>query len=59
MTTVILNNGAYDILRIELARVGAADAGSTGPKALGLLDLGRPTMDFVKIAEGMGCRRAG
>lgn len=60
VTTVILNNGAYDILRIELARVGAADAGSAGPKALDLLDLGRPTIDFVKIAEGMGvpARRA-
>jgi acetolactate synthase I/II/III large subunit len=52
VTTVIYNNGAYDILRIELQRVGA---GSTpGPKARDLLDLSRPTMDFVKIAEGLG-----
>jgi len=52
VTTVIYNNGAYDILRLELQRVGA---GSTpGPKALDLLDISRPTMDFVKIAEGMG-----
>jgi acetolactate synthase-1/2/3 large subunit len=52
VTTVIYNNSAYDILRIELQRVGA---GSTpGPKALDLLDLSRPSMDFVKIAEGMG-----
>jgi acetolactate synthase I/II/III large subunit len=52
VTTVIYDNGAYDILRIELQRVGA---GSTpGPKALDLLDLSRPRMDFVKIAEGMG-----
>jgi acetolactate synthase-1/2/3 large subunit len=31
-----------------------------GPKALDLLDLSRPTIDFVKIAEGMGvpARRA-
>ena len=58
VTTVIYNNGAYDILRLELQRVGA---GSTpGPKALDLLDISRPTMDFVKIAEGMGvpARRA-
>jgi len=54
VTTVVFNNGAYDILRIELARVGAANAESPGPKALDLLDLGRPTIDFVKIAEGMG-----
>ncbi len=61
VTTVILNNGAYDILRIELQRVGAASAAAPGPKAMELLDLGSPTMDFVKIAEGMGvpARRAG
>ncbi len=60
VTTVILNNGAYDILRIELQRVGADSAAAPGPKALELLDLGSPTIDFVKIAEGMGvpARRA-
>ena len=52
VTTVIYNNAAYDILRIELQRVGAGSA--PGPKALDLLDLSRPNMDFVKIAEGMG-----
>ncbi|MGO9506217.1 MAG: acetolactate synthase large subunit [Mycobacterium sp.] len=58
VTTVLYNNSAYDILRIELQRVGAGSA--PGPKALDLLDLSRPTMDFVKIAEGMGvpARRA-
>ncbi|WP_068185243.1 acetolactate synthase large subunit [Mycobacterium sp. UM_CSW] len=52
VTTVLYDNSAYDILRIELGRVGAGS--SPGPKALDLLDLSRPTMDFVKIAEGMG-----
>lgn len=52
VTTIIYNNGAYNILRIELQRVGAGSA--PGPKALSLLDLSSPTMDFVKIAEGMG-----
>jgi acetolactate synthase I/II/III large subunit len=52
VTTVIYDNGAYDILRIELQRVGAGSA--PGPKALDLLDISRPAMDFVKIAEGMG-----
>jgi acetolactate synthase I/II/III large subunit len=58
ITTVIYNNGAYDILRIELQRVGAGSA--PGPKALDLLDLSRPKIDFAKIAEGMGvpARRA-
>ncbi|MEV6907279.1 acetolactate synthase large subunit [Amycolatopsis sp. NPDC051071] len=51
VTTVLLNNRAYAILRLELQRVGA-DA--SGPKANELLDLSRPDMDFAKIAEGMG-----
>ena len=52
VTTVLYDNSAYDILRVELQRVGAGSA--PGPKALDLLDLSRPTMDFVKLAEGMG-----
>ncbi|MGB8390804.1 acetolactate synthase large subunit [Mycobacterium sp.] len=52
VTTVLYNNSAYDILRVELQRVGAGSA--PGPKALDLLDLSRPALDFVKIAEGMG-----
>ncbi|MFJ8819703.1 acetolactate synthase large subunit [Amycolatopsis thermoflava] len=51
VTTVILNNHAYAILRMELQRVGAE---ASGPKAKDLLDLARPDIDFVKIAEGMG-----
>ncbi|TQF73557.1 acetolactate synthase large subunit [Rhodococcus spelaei] len=51
VTTVLLNNSAYAILKLELSRVGA-QAG--GPKANDLLDLTRPTMDFAKIAEGFG-----
>jgi acetolactate synthase-1/2/3 large subunit len=51
VTTVVLNNRAYAILRMELQRVGAE---GNGPKANELLDLSRPDMDFVKIAEGMG-----
>ncbi|SDC59045.1 acetolactate synthase large subunit [Actinokineospora iranica] len=51
VTTVILNNRAYAILRMELMRVGAEGA---GPAANSLLDLAKPDMDFVKVAEGMG-----
>jgi acetolactate synthase-1/2/3 large subunit len=51
VTTVILNNRAYAILRMELQRVGAE---GSGPKAKALLDLSGPDMDFVKIAEGLG-----
>jgi acetolactate synthase-1/2/3 large subunit len=52
ITTVIYNNGAYDILRIELQRVGAES--TPGPKARDLLDLTRPALVFAKLAEGMG-----
>ncbi|MYW91277.1 acetolactate synthase large subunit [Amycolatopsis rubida] len=51
VTTVVLNNNAYAILRMELQRVGAS---GDGPRAKDLLDIGRPDLDFVKIAEGMG-----
>lgn len=54
VTTVIFNNGAYDILRIELQRVGAGSGAQPGPKARELLDLGSPAIDFVRIAEGLG-----
>lgn len=61
ITTVVYANRAYDILRIELQRVGAEAATGAGPKALSLLDLTSPTMDFVRIAGGMGvpARRVG
>ncbi|PXY26701.1 acetolactate synthase large subunit [Prauserella sp. PE36] len=51
VTTVILNNRAYAILRMELQRVGAE---GSGPKAKSLLDLSPPELDFVKISEGLG-----
>ena len=51
VTTVIVNNGSYAILNIELARVGVVNA---GPKALSLLDLTRPAIDWVSISQGMG-----
>ena len=51
VTTVIYNNSSYAILRMELARVGADEP---GPQALGMLDLARPDLDFVQLAQGMG-----
>lgn len=49
--TVIFANRAYRILQGELRQAGLADA---GPKAAAMLDLGDPTLDWVKLAEGMG-----
>ncbi len=51
VTTVIFANRSYAILNIELARVGA---GNPGPKALSMLDLHNPSLDWVKLAQGMG-----
>ena len=51
VTTVLLNNRSYAILKGELANVGARNVGR---KALDMLDLGRPDLDFVMLARGMG-----
>jgi acetolactate synthase-1/2/3 large subunit len=50
VTTVIFANRSYAILNVELMRVGAAG----GTKARSTLDLHDPTLDWVKLAEGMG-----
>ena len=51
VTTVIFANRSYAILNIELARVGAMN---TGPKALSMLDLHNPELNWVQLANGMG-----
>jgi acetolactate synthase-1/2/3 large subunit len=51
VVTIICANRSYNILNIELARVGALDP---GPKTLAMLDLHDPELDFVKLAQGMG-----
>ncbi|MDP6908977.1 MAG: acetolactate synthase large subunit, partial [Flavobacteriales bacterium] len=51
VTTVVMNNGSYAILNIELERVGAEKAGL---KAKSQLDISKPEIDFVSIAKGMG-----
>lgn len=63
ITTIVYNNAAYDILRLELLRVRAHTPNSTGapgPRAEALLDLDDPRLDFVALATGMGvaARRA-
>jgi acetolactate synthase-1/2/3 large subunit len=51
VTTVLLANHSYAILQFELARVGAA---GNGERAGALLDLHRPTLDFVSLGRGLG-----
>ncbi len=51
VTTVVLANRSYAILRGELTRVGAENPGR---KALDMLDLSRPELNWVQMANGMG-----
>ncbi len=51
VVTIVCANRRYNILNIELTRVGALNP---GPKTLAMLDLHDPELDFVKLAEGMG-----
>ena len=51
VTVVIMNNRRYKILEIEMRRTGA---NGFGPLAGDMIDISRPNLDFVKLAEGMG-----
>jgi acetolactate synthase-1/2/3 large subunit len=51
VTTVLINNGSYAILELELSRVGAGDP---GPRARGMLDISHPDLNFATLASGMG-----
>jgi len=51
IVVVILANRRYRILEIESRRTGA---GEIGPRANDMMDLGRPNLDWVKLAEGQG-----
>jgi acetolactate synthase I/II/III large subunit len=51
VTTVLINNAAYAILRMELARTAA---GPAGQRASRMLDLSGPTPDFTEISTGLG-----
>jgi len=59
VTTVLINNAAYAILRMELARTAASGAGRAGEGRVGeraarMLDLSGPTPDFTQLSEGLG-----
>jgi acetolactate synthase-1/2/3 large subunit len=51
VVTVLYANRAYKILDNELLRVGAA---REGQNAASLLDLTNPTVDWVRLASGLG-----
>jgi acetolactate synthase-1/2/3 large subunit len=49
--TIVFANRIYQILRGEFDGVGA---GEPGQRALDMLKIDRPTIDFVALAKGMG-----
>ena len=51
VTVVIFANRKYAILQVEFMRVGAHNP---GPKAMSMLDLDNPDLNFVEMAHGMG-----
>jgi acetolactate synthase-1/2/3 large subunit len=54
VTTILLNNRSYNILLGEYRNVGA----TPGPTAMGMLDLGRPDIDWVRLAGSLGVEAA-
>ena len=51
VVNIIFNNGTYEILKGELANVGARNPGR---KAIDMLEIGRPNIDWCLLAKGMG-----
>ena len=51
VVSVIFSNRSYRILRNEMSNLGL---GNPGPKAVDMLDLRRPDLDWVAMAAGMG-----
>jgi acetolactate synthase-1/2/3 large subunit len=53
VTTVIYANRVYGVLKREFASLGI---GEPGQRALGMFEIGRPEIDWVSLAKGMGVR---
>ncbi|HLJ52072.1 MAG TPA: acetolactate synthase large subunit, partial [Rhizomicrobium sp.] len=51
ITTVIFANRTYEILKGEFTNV---EAGKPGQKAVDMLNLDRPTIDWISLAKSMG-----
>ncbi len=51
VVTVVFANRRYRILDVEMQRTGAGDI---GPQANDMMDLRRPHLDWVRLAEGHG-----
>jgi acetolactate synthase-1/2/3 large subunit len=51
ITVLIFANGTYNILRGELTNVGVQNP---GPRAVDMLSIDRPDLNWVAMAKGMG-----
>lgn len=51
ITTVIFANRTYAVLKREFSYLGAGDPGK---RALDMFEIGRPDLDWVRLAKGMG-----
>jgi acetolactate synthase-1/2/3 large subunit len=51
ITTILFHNRSYNILKAEMRNVGIDNP---GPSARDMLELDRPTLDWVSLAKGMG-----
>jgi len=51
VTTVVFANRDYAVLRREFSYLGI---GEPGPSAKGMFEIGRPDLDWVLLAKGMG-----
>ena len=51
VTTVVFANRDYAVLKREFTYLGV---GEPGPRALGMFEIGRPDLDWVHLANGMG-----
>jgi acetolactate synthase I/II/III large subunit len=51
VTTVVFANRDYAVLKREFAYLGA---GSPGPRAANMFEIGRPDLDWTLLAKGMG-----
>jgi len=52
VTTIIFANNTYAILKAEYSNMGAGPA--PGPRALAMIDIDRPTIDWCAMAKSMG-----
>ena len=51
ITNIIFANNSYEILKIELDRVGAV---KTGERAESMLSLENPSIDWIQLSKSMG-----